>query len=86
MTDVKEKEEESACCGDSKCGSGCATSSQGHVVDLNLSICYSCQVDLKDYNDQAVELLPPYVAQGIDDAKMRSQIEEYLLSDDEDGQ
>ncbi|ORY99343.1 hypothetical protein BCR43DRAFT_544839 [Syncephalastrum racemosum] len=86
VTDVKETEKEDGCCGGSKCGSGCASSNHGQLVDLNLSICYSCQVDLKDYSDQAIELLPPYVAQGIDHAKMRSQIEDYLLSDDEDDQ
>lgn len=55
------------------------------TVDLNESLCYSCQVNLKDYKDGAVENLPPFVVQKVYDQqtehRLRSQIEEFLIDE-----
>ncbi|KAI9013366.1 hypothetical protein CLU79DRAFT_394202 [Phycomyces nitens] len=76
---------EGGCCGGSG-GGGCDSPETG--IDMNQYLCYSCQVDLKDYKEAAIEALPPYVTQIIDEKekqeRLRGQIEEFLLSDDED--
>ncbi|SAM09220.1 hypothetical protein [Absidia glauca] len=84
------------CCGGSKEDGGCGTggggggcsSDTGPVADLNAYLCYSCQVNLKDYKNDAVEMLPPFVVQKVYDQereqRLREQIQEFLIDDDDD--
>ncbi|CDH49968.1 cytoplasmic trna 2-thiolation protein 2-like [Lichtheimia corymbifera JMRC:FSU:9682] len=55
------------------------------LVDVNQSLCYSCQVDLKDYKPNTIEKLPPYIAQTILQEKkqdnLREQIKDFILDD-----
>ena len=55
------------------------------LVDVNQSLCYSCQVDLKDYKADTIEKLPPYITQTIVQEKkqdhLREQIKDFILDD-----
>ena len=46
------------------------------TIDMNQYLCYSCQVDLKDYKKDTVSLLPPYSVEAI--------VESFLIKDDDD--
>jgi cytoplasmic tRNA 2-thiolation protein 2 len=87
--------QQEGCCGGSKEEGGCGTgggggcsSDTGPVADLNAYLCYSCQVNLKDYKNDAVEMLPPFVVQKVYDQereqRLREQIQEFLIDDDDD--
>ncbi|KAL1928299.1 hypothetical protein VTP01DRAFT_3215 [Rhizomucor pusillus] len=71
------------CCGGSEdCGKGTVT------VDVNQYLCYSCQVDLKDYGIDAISLLPPYISSDIfqrsREESLRDQIKEFLIDDNDE--
>ncbi|KAI7868785.1 hypothetical protein BDF14DRAFT_1790886 [Spinellus fusiger] len=71
---------------ESCCGGGCSGSSPS--VDFYSHVCYSCQINLKDYQPEALEQMPPYVVERIDakerENSLREQIQEFLLSDNEE--
>ncbi|KAG2180005.1 hypothetical protein INT43_003792, partial [Umbelopsis isabellina] len=79
------------CCGSAENADGCCSNkssnvSNGQVIPFFDSLCYSCQVDARDYRNGQFEL-PPYVAETIKnkerDERLRQQVQEFLLSDDE---
>ncbi|CAO3637427.1 unnamed protein product [Cunninghamella blakesleeana] len=73
------------CCGTG--GGGCS-SDKGHDIDLNAFLCYGCQVNLKDYKEDALSSLPPYVLESVHnnerEQRLRGQIEQFLINDDDD--
>jgi hypothetical protein len=79
------------CCGGpenancSNSAKSCCSGSQ--TIPFFDFLCYSCQVDVRDYKNGQFEL-PPYVAEVIKskerDERLRQQVQEFLLSDDED--
>ncbi|CAM0139613.1 unnamed protein product [Umbelopsis sp. WA50703] len=80
------------CCGSAENADGCCSNksscgSNSQVIPFFDSLCYSCQVDARDYRNGQFEL-PPYVAETIKnkerDERLRQQVQEFLLSDDED--
>lgn len=76
-------------CGECNSGSGCCGGKdKAYTTDLNSQLCYSCQVNLKDYNAKAIELLAPYVAEKVHDQsrneRLREQIKDFLIEDDDD--
>ena len=87
-TDVKNGD----CCETKGNNASCCSSSTnaggGATVNLNELLCYSCQVHLKDYKDDAIENLPPNVAQSAYEKtceeRLHSQIKDFLLSDGEE--
>lgn len=84
----------------SECGgcddqSGCCSGSSNKdelgnapKVDMNKFLCYSCQVDLKDYTETSVAALPPYVAENVSDqsrdSRLLDQIKDFLIDDEEE--
>ena len=45
------------------------------TIDMNEYLCYSCQVDMKDYKSDTVSRLPPYSVKAI--------LDEYLIDDND---
>lgn len=89
VADVKNKETTTNGCGD--CGNGCnsggCSNDNGPIVDLNRFLCYSCQVNLKDYNETSIQSLPPYISENLyeqsTEKRLLSQIKDFLIDDDE---
>ncbi|CAO3631696.1 unnamed protein product [Mucor fragilis] len=97
VTDVLDADEsktkqQSAGCGDcSNPDGGCCSSGSADKeprIDMNTFLCYSCQVNLKDYNEESVASLPPYVAENVcdqsRDSRLLSQIKGFLIEDSDD--
>lgn len=61
------------------------TNNASSLIDVNESLCYSCQVNLKDYKSDTIEKLPPYITQKILQEKkqdsLREQIKDFILDD-----
>ncbi|CAO3696462.1 unnamed protein product [Umbelopsis ramanniana] len=76
--------ENANCCSDTPTKTCC--SSTQSIPFLNF-LCYSCQVDARDYKAGQFDL-PPYVAEVIKskdrDERLRQQVQEFLLSDDDE--
>ncbi|KAI8970445.1 hypothetical protein BDF20DRAFT_125404 [Mycotypha africana] len=68
------------------CNGHCHAQSQPKV-DMNNFLCYSCQVNLKDYTERSIESLPPYVTEKIHDEgrddRLLDQIKDFLIEDNE---
>lgn len=99
VTDVLDADESKANqkqgCGDCSnpaAGGCCSSENNGGdkepQVDMNKFLCYSCQVNLKDYNEASVEALPPYVTESVCDqsrnSRLLSQIKDFLIEDSDD--
>ncbi|KAI7904948.1 uncharacterized protein BX663DRAFT_501126 [Cokeromyces recurvatus] len=87
VTDVEdaeprpEQQQQSSCCnGNGDC--------QKMKLDLNKHLCYSCQVNLKDYNETSISSLPSYVAENAinqsRDDRLLNQIKDFLIEDNDD--
>ncbi|KAI9480418.1 MAG: hypothetical protein EXX96DRAFT_562519 [Benjaminiella poitrasii] len=63
-------------------GNGCHDTK----LDLNSQLCYSCQVNFKDYNEVSIASLPPYVAENVADQtrdnRLLNQIKDFLIKDE----
>lgn len=93
VTEVEGVEKLDKGCGDCStecCGSqgGCSSDDKKATVDMNKFLCYSCQVNLKDYNAESVQSLPPYIAESIvdqsRDSRLLDQIKDFLIEDSDD--
>lgn len=55
---------------------------------MNEYLCYSCQVNVKDYNAESVQSLPPYVAESVvdqsRDSRLLNQIKDFLIEDSDE--
>ncbi|KAI8884913.1 hypothetical protein K501DRAFT_216726 [Backusella circina FSU 941] len=75
-------------CDSCNSASGCCGGKDKANIDLNSQLCYSCQVNLKDYNEKSIELLAPYVAEKVydqsRDERLRDQIKDFLIEDDDE--
>ncbi|KAL9552989.1 hypothetical protein MBANPS3_003513 [Mucor bainieri] len=82
-------------CGDcAKPDGGCRSSGSGSSadeqprIDMNKFLYNSCQVNLKDHNEESVAPLTPYVAKNVCDqsrgSKLLSQIKDFLTDDSDD--
>ncbi|KAI8370943.1 hypothetical protein BD560DRAFT_396404 [Blakeslea trispora] len=81
------------CCGgggDSSSNCNSDKSEKLPKTDLNQFLCYSCQVNLKDYQAESIESLPPYINESVYDQsrdnRLLDQIKDFLIDDDEDEQ
>ncbi|CEP14391.1 hypothetical protein [Parasitella parasitica] len=73
------------CCG----GGGDDEGSKKELqIDVNKFLCYSCQVNIKDYSEISIESLPPYVTEAVCDQsrdnRLLSQIKDFLIEDSDD--
>ncbi|RCH94100.1 Cytoplasmic tRNA 2-thiolation protein 2, partial [Rhizopus stolonifer] len=93
VTEVKDAEKptiEGCCSKDTGCcgGSGCDSEEKVPKVDLNQFLCYSCQVNLKDYNAESIESLPTYVNESIynqsRENRLLDQIKDFLIEDNDE--
>ncbi|KAF7728476.1 Cytoplasmic tRNA 2-thiolation protein 2 [Apophysomyces ossiformis] len=88
VTDVGESSDSRSCANQEQCCGGGSCGSEGALVNLNQYLCYSCQVNLNEYKQPAVEALPPYTVQRVKnedrEERLRSQIQEFLLDDNDD--
>jgi len=88
---TREDDSTGECCGGPENGNCCNSSATGCSASQTIPffdfLCYSCQVDARDYRNGQFEL-PPYVAEVIKtkerDERLRQQVQEFLLSDEED--
>ncbi|GAN00665.1 cytoplasmic tRNA 2-thiolation protein 2-like [Mucor ambiguus] len=91
--DESKIKQQSSGCGDCSgpdggcCSSG-STADKEPRTDMNKFLCYSCQVNLKDYNEESIASLPPYVAENVcnqsRDSRLLSQIKDFLIEDSDD--
>ncbi|CAO3648699.1 unnamed protein product [Cunninghamella echinulata] len=69
------------------CGTGGCSSDSPQNIDLNTFLCYGCQVNLKDYKENAITFLPPFVSETVynneREQRLRGQIEQFLINDDD---
>ncbi|KAG0181848.1 Cytoplasmic tRNA 2-thiolation protein 2 [Apophysomyces sp. BC1034] len=88
VTDVLDGSTPEGCGSNGQCCGGGSCGSEAPMIDLNQHLCYSCQVNLNEYKQAAVEALPPYTVRAVNDEdrdeRLRSQIEDFLLKDDDD--
>jgi cytoplasmic tRNA 2-thiolation protein 2 len=94
VTDVEDAEPQpKSDCGNCSNQGGCCSSNEdksnkASKVDMNKFLCYSCQVNLKDYSEASVAALPPYVAENVSDQsrdnRLLDQIKDFLIDDDDD--
>ncbi|RCH85322.1 Cytoplasmic tRNA 2-thiolation protein 2 [Rhizopus azygosporus] len=74
------------CCGNNQ---SCSTTNgcKDNKVDINQHLCYSCQVNFKDYNATTIQLLPPYVVENTQEQsrneRLLNEIKDFLINDDE---
>lgn len=88
------KQQSAAGCGDCSnpdggcCSGGGSSADKEPRIDMNKFLCYSCQVNLKDYNEESVASLPPYVAENVcdqsRDSRLLSQIKDFLIEDSDE--
>lgn len=80
---------DNGCCGGSNTAGGCSSGeNKKSTVDMNKFLCYSCQVNLKDYNADSVQGLPSYIAESVVDQsrdnRLLDQIKDFLIEDSDD--
>ncbi|KAG1611381.1 hypothetical protein G6F46_009299 [Rhizopus delemar] len=82
----KKEEKKNEGCGSGSC---CSSSEEGchdPKMDVNLSICYSCQVDLKDYQPETLQHLPSRVAERVvnqnRERRLLNEIKDFLIDDE----
>ncbi|KAG1470882.1 hypothetical protein G6F56_002432 [Rhizopus delemar] len=79
VAQVPEKAEKETCCKENCC--------KDTKVDMNQHVCYSCQVDFKDYSPETIERLPGFVHQKVIEQgrqdRLLNEIKDFLINDDE---